>query len=160
VRRLVALLVLLAAVSLAPIASAHRMSGKPRTLVAKLRLARAQVAHDRATGDPWLARDMKHLRQLKRLLAVPPHYRGWSCITNGAYPGAPHEGNGYAGSYSGPLGMTTPWMGYRPPGRDWVHSRIVDVYWIAERVSARQGFSWSWMKGQWPNTFPPCARWF
>lgn len=96
----------------------------------------------------------------KRLAARPAHYAGWNCITNGAYPGAPHEGNGYNGPYTGPLGMTTPWMGQYPPGRDWVHSPIVEVYKIAEKVMARTGFSYSAMKGQWPNTFPPCARYF
>lgn len=88
------------------------------------------------------------------------HYSGWACITNGAYPGGPHEGNGYNGAYSGPLGMTTPWLGHMPPGRDWVHASRRAVYAIAEREAAAHGFSYSFMRGQWPNTYPPCARLF
>lgn len=88
------------------------------------------------------------------------HYAGWSCITNGAYPGAAHEGNGYNGSYTGPLGMTTPWAGHMPPGSDWVHSDVSAVYAIAEQEAAKHGFSYSWMQGQWPETFPPCAKYF
>lgn len=99
--------------------------------------------------------------EAERLAAlVPAHVRGWSCITNGAYPTAPHEGNGYNDLYTGPLGMTTPWMGHMPPGSDWVHSDVMAVYMIAERESAAQGFSYAWMKGQWPNTYPPCAGLF
>lgn len=88
------------------------------------------------------------------------HWAGWSCITNGAYPGAPHEGNGYNGSYTGPLGMSTPWAGHYPPGKDWVHSNRAAVYAIAEQVAARYHWSYTWMQHQWPNTFPPCARYF
>jgi hypothetical protein len=85
------------------------------------------------------------------------HLAGWRCITNGAYPGAPHEGNGVNGQYSGPLGMTNPWMGH---SGDWVHMNSNDVYAIADHEAAAQGYAYSWMKGQWPNTFPPCAGHF
>jgi len=93
---------------------------------------------------------------------APPvgHLTGWSCITNGAYPGAPHEGNGVNGPYSGPLGMTTPWMGHYPTGGSWTRMPVRAVYAIAERVAARYGFSYSFMRGQWPMTFPPCAHHF
>jgi hypothetical protein len=99
---------------------------------------------------------------LKRLLAPPAtrvvsHQSLWSCITNGAYPGAPHEGNGYNGSYSGPLGMTTPWMGHYPPGSDWVHSDVATVYAIAEEEYRKTGYSSVWLHGQWPQTSPPCT---
>lgn len=109
----------------------------------------------------WNGRRDRAYRAYKILLrSRPAHFAGWSCITNGAYPGAAHEGNGYNGSFTGPLGMTTPWMGHYPPGRDWVHTPAVEVYRIAEAESAKRGFSYSWMVGQWPNTFPPCARFF
>jgi hypothetical protein len=109
----------------------------------------------------WLTRELKETRATLRKVAMPNHYAGWSCITNGAYLGAPHEGNGYNPlGYSGPLGMTTPWAGYMPPGRDWVHASRAAVYAIAERVSARYGFSDSWMRSQWPQTYPPCAGYF
>lgn len=88
------------------------------------------------------------------------HWAGWSCITNGAYAGAPHEGNGYNGSYTGPLGMTTPWAGHYPTGSDWVHTPISVVYGFAEQEAARNNFNYSWMQGQWPRTFPPCAGFF
>lgn len=94
---------------------------------------------------------------------LPGHYAGWSCITNGAHPGAPgdpHEGNGYAGSYTGWLGMTTPWAGHYPPGSDWVHSAQADVYAIAESEAAQHGWNDTWMRGQWPNTYPPCSGFF
>jgi hypothetical protein len=91
---------------------------------------------------------------------LPSHYAGWSCITNGAYPRAPHEGNGYNGSYSGPLGMTTPWLGFYPPGGDWVHAPRAAVYAIADKVASAHHYSYGFMHGQWPATYPPCARFF
>lgn len=98
---------------------------------------------------------------LKRLLTPPApvvsNWGLWSCITNGAYPGAPHEGNGYNGPYSGPLGMTTPWMGHYPPGSDWVHSDTAAVYALAEQEYRKSGYSLAWLHGQWPETSPPCS---
>jgi hypothetical protein len=120
---------------------------------------------------PWSRRCDRARRKLirhRRLLALsrhrlaalaPPvaHLAGWSCITNGAYPGAPHEGNGYNGPYVGPLGMTDPWAGYSSPGPDWHLTPVLVVYAIAEKVAAAHGFDPGWMSGQWPNTYPPCA---
>jgi len=110
----------------------------------------------------WLYRTMtsRVLEAERRIAAAsrPAHYKLWSCITNGAYPGAAHEGNGYNGPYSGPLGMTTPWAGHSPPGRDWVHSDVMAVYRLAEREYADRGYSSAWLRGQWPNTSPPCSR--
>jgi hypothetical protein len=111
-------------------------------------------------GHAWLLTYGRQQLAAANARLLPAHYAGWRCITNGAYPGAPHEGNGYNGPYSGPLGMTTPWMGFRPPGPDWVHSPVVAVYRIAETVMARSGFSYGSMRGQWPLTFPPCAGYF
>ena len=31
---------------------------------------------------------------------------------------------------------------------------------LAEQVAAQHGWSYSWMAGQWPNTYPPCAGLF
>ncbi len=111
-----------------------------------------KVKRDHCQAEVWL----------KKLLTPPPpvipHWGLWSCITNGAYPGAPHEGNGYNGPYTGPLGMTTPWMGHMPPGSDWVHSPVSAVYAIAEQEYKNSGYSESWLFGQWPNTGPPCYR--
>ena len=109
----------------------------------------------------WLlALAEKKLEELPPPAPVVGHYAGWACITNGATPGAAHEGNGYNGAYSGPLGMTTPWMGHYPPGPDWVHSSPTAVYAIAEEESAARGWSDAWMRGQWPATYPPCAGYF
>jgi hypothetical protein len=88
------------------------------------------------------------------------HLAGWLCIHNGAYPGAPHEGRGRNGPYSGPLQMTSPWMGHYPPGGSWDNLSDSAVYAIAESVAAGQHFSYSFMRGQWPNTYPPCASRF
>lgn len=108
----------------------------------------------------WLYRTMtaRVLEAERRIVAAtrPAHYALWSCITNGAYPGAAHEGDGYNGSYSGPLGMTTPWLGHSPPGSDWVHSDRVAVYQLAEQEYADHGYSSAFLRGQWPNTSPPC----
>jgi len=119
------------------------------------RIVRAKVRAHR-----WLVRYATRRRDEALARLLPAHYAGWLCITNGASPTSAHEGNGYNGPYSGPLGMTTPWMGHYPPGSDWVHSNPIDVYRIAEEVMARSGFSYSAMKGQWPNTYPPCAGLF
>lgn len=93
------------------------------------------------------------------------HWTGWSCITHGPHFNNTgyHEGNGYNGSYTGPLGMSTPWAGYTPQQfgySDWVHTPTSVVYSVAERVAAAHGFSYTWMAGQWPQTFPPCAGYF
>lgn len=112
----------------------------------------------------WLAKELNETKAvLHPRVSAASHYAGWSCITNGAHPGVPgdpHEGNGYNGSYVGPLGMTTPWAGHYPTGRDWVHTPISVVYAIAEQEAARHGFNYAWMRGQWPRTFPPCAGYF
>jgi hypothetical protein len=84
----------------------------------------------------------------------PPHYYGWLCIHSreGAWndPNAP---------YYGGLQMSYNWMN-AVPGGDAGKLPAMQQMWIAERVSAQHGFSYSWMKGQWPNTYPPCASYF
>lgn len=136
---------------------AHRLSGHPQSLKGKLALARAQVRHDRVTADPWLLRDRAYVRKLARVYKLslrPAHYDGWICIhrREGAWndPGRP---------YYGGLQMSWNWMSSVPGGDAGKLSPLTQM-WIAERVSARYGFSWSWMSGQWPNTYPPCAAWF
>lgn len=110
----------------------------------------------------WLMRAGRKWITEARHRLIPPapriaHEALWKCITNGAYPGAAHEGNGYNGSYSGPLGMTTPWGGHMPTGSDWVHTPVETVYADAEAEYAKSGYSTLWLHGQWPNTSPPCA---
>lgn len=138
------------------------------TLDAKRYPAAYTVSQTVIRNHKWLLKDSRqHEREIEAKLHPVSvikysagHFSGWSCITNGAYPGAPHEGDGYNGLYSGPLGMTTPWEGHYPPGRDWVHSSISAVYAIAEEVASSHGFNYGWMSGQWPRTFPPCAGYF
>lgn len=110
-------------------------------------------------------RDFRWLRRLgldrvaeAKARLVPPiaHWSLWSCITNGAYPGAPHEGNGYNGSYTGPLGMTIPWAGHSPSTGDWVTTPRAEVYAYAEQEYRENGYSTAWLRGQWPATSPPC----
>lgn len=81
---------------------------------------------------------------------VTGHFAGWACIHGG-------EGNSAGGTYTGPLQMTTPWEGM---SYNWYAMPIAAVYAIAERVAAAHGFNYSWMQGQWPNTYPPCAAYF
>lgn len=111
-----------------------------------------------------LVHDVALLRRIAAKLAaradavrVASHYAGWDCIHNGAYPGAPHEGDSATGTYTGPLQMTYPWAGYYV---HWHDVSIGAVYAIADRVAAARGYSYAWMSGQWPQTFPPCARYF
>lgn len=115
-------------------------------------------ARRRLIAHRWL--DQVAVARLARLFPVVGHWAGWSCITNGAYAGAPHEGNGYNGSYTGALGMSTPWAGYRPSTGDWVTAPRAEVYTDAEAEAARHRFGYAWMAGQWPETFPPCAGFF
>lgn len=103
----------------------------------------------------WTLREL-HERLRQATPTTASHWALWHCITNGAYPGAHHEGNGYNGPYSGPLGMTTPWAGHYPTGSDWVHTPVGVVYGYAEQEYARNGYSRSWLEGQWPQTSPPC----
>jgi hypothetical protein len=91
---------------------------------------------------------------------VTGHLDGWRCITNGATPRSPHEGNGYNGSYTGRLGMTTPWAGHSPSTGDWVTASEAEVYGVAETEAAKHHWSYDWMSHQWPNTYPPCASHF
>lgn len=88
-----------------------------------------------------------------RAAAAPAHLAGWECIHGG-------EGDGWNPShdYSGPLQMTSGWEGY--PISDWDTIPRMQVYADAEAKAAENGFSYSWMAGQWPNTFPRCARFF
>lgn len=121
------------------------------------------VARSELAAHRWLAGVAS--TRLKTLYPPPAppapvvgHWALWNCITNGAYTGAPHEGNGYNGSYTGPLGMTTPWAGHYPTGSDWVHTPIATVYSYAEQEYAAHHYSRAWLSGQWPNTSPPCFR--
>lgn len=115
----------------------------------------ARWHHRRLAARAQAAAYVRHQRALAA--ARPSHWSLWSCITNGAYPGAPHEGNGYNGSYTGPLGMTTPWAGHYPTGGDWVHTPVATVYAYAEQEYVAHGYSRTWLLQQWPTTGRACT---
>jgi hypothetical protein len=158
----------------ASLATAHRLSGRPHTVAGKLALAKKQVAHDRRalaslhrrgwtlirpldfaliSHRAWLRQDVAYVKRLAARLR-PAHYNGWVCIhrLEGAW-------NDAGSPYFGGLQMSWNWMS-AVPGGDAGKLAPMTQMWIAERAAAKHGFSWSWMQGQWPNTFPPCARWF
>ena len=89
------------------------------------------------------------------------HLAGWQCITYGRHPGVPgdpHEGHGVSpDGYRGALQMTHTWSGYTMA---WESMSDTAVYLIAEKGAAAHGFDYSWMAGQWPRTYPPCADLF
>lgn len=138
---------------------ASARAAQPRCAAVGVRMPRWVCWY--AAAARWEARELAQTRARLVAAAAPApagHWRLWACITDGAYAGAPHEGDGYNGPYSGPLGMTTPWAGHYPqPGRDWVSSARAYVYATAEQEYAAHGYSSAWVYGQWPNTGPPCA---
>lgn len=156
-------------------ANAHMLKGKHNLSYANRTIRHARYTIQWVTSHKQLYIKLGHMREYRvalrdhrwllqwglqlRAKFTPQiaHYTGWHCITYGAYPGAPHEGHGYNGPYSGALQMTTPWEGLRLP---WASMSDAAVYQVAERVAASHGFSYTWMAGQWPRTFPPCAGYF
>jgi hypothetical protein len=116
--------------------------------------ATAAYAEARASlrGHRWLHRTYApRLREHALARMGPPHKSGWLCIHS-------REGswNDTGDPYWGGLQMHPGWGG--------VHHASdltpIEQMWLAERVAARHGFAYSWMKGQWPNTFPPCSHHF
>lgn len=100
----------------------------------------------------WLRKYAQHHIQVATQRLLPPHYKGWICIHNG-------EASWYdkGAPYFGGLQMSYGWA-----------DRVTDAsllsplqqMWAAENEAAEHGFTYSWMHGQWPNTFPPCSRFF
>lgn len=110
----------------------------------------------------WMNHRWSHRQIAARRLArrrttpVAGHWSLWNCIHNGAYPGAPHEGNSSSGTYTGPLQMTAGWDGF--PVSNWYYVPIATVYADAEAAFRQHGYSTGWLEGQWPNTAPPCLK--
>jgi hypothetical protein len=100
-----------------------------------------------------LARMTMHVRTRSLQSASVGHMQGWLCIhaREGAWDA--QTGNGYYGG----LQMTYGWAGrvsnaaQLSPGQQMA---------AAEAEAAEHGWAYSWMAGQWPNTFPPCAGYF
>lgn len=112
---------------------AHRLSGRPRTVDAKLKLAKRQVTHDRRTLQAvtarhwtllsplpvlavvhraWLARDVRYVRQLERSLVPSWLFNAFLCIHRGEGawndPNPPYYGGlqmdyGFMSTYGGRL---------------------------------------------------------
>ena len=129
---------------------AHRLSGHPQTVVGKLALAKAQVRHDRATKDPWLARDRAYIRKL-RLALRPPHYTAWLCIHRyeGSWtdPNPPFYGGlqfdyGFQATYGRHL------LKLKGTADHWTP---LEQMWTAERAYRSRGFY------PWPNTARYCG---
>jgi hypothetical protein len=122
----------------------HRPLTRPVALHA-LRFARAEIS--------WTVRELAQTRAALRPRVLVGHMAGWLCIHAG-------EGDGWnpSHSYSGPLQMTPYWSGY--PVYDWDTVPMAQVFADADTVAREHGYSYGWMAGQWPNTFPRCAGYF
>ena len=107
----------------------------------------------RRSGRYLLLYGRKHINHATSRI-LPPHVDGWLCIHKAE--GAWDDGGS---PYYGGLQMSWNWM-KAVPGGDAGKLPPLQQMWIAEKVSARHGFSYNWMRGQWPNTFPPCANYF
>lgn len=98
----------------------------------------------------WLTRELNETEAvLHPPVTASSHYQGWECIHGG-------EGDSASGTYTGYLQMTTPWEGM---SYNW-HAMGRAVYSIADRVAAAHKYDYNWMRGQWPNTYPPCSHYF
>lgn len=88
----------------------------------------------------------------QRASLVHAHYDGWLCIhaREGAWNA--NTGNGYLGG----LQMTPGWGGLARPDLASPATQIA----TAEYQASLNHWSYTWMQGQWPNTFPPCAGFF
>jgi hypothetical protein len=81
------------------------------------------------------------------------HLSGWICIHDREGAWNSQTGNGYYGG----LQMSYDWMGVvtnaalLSPGEQIA---------IADRVAREHSYAYSWMAGQWPRTYPPCASYF
>jgi hypothetical protein len=118
------------------------------------------VYAERHTRSPayirWIAQHWKHIRaeanaKAARLARLIPHRGLWLCIHRGE--GAWNDPNA---PFYGGLQMTSPWGTgvYYVERADWLspweQMRKAELGYIAS------GHSISWLRGQWPNTSPPC----
>lgn len=155
------LITVLAFITYVDTAHAHRLSGHPKTLKGQLRLALAQVKHDKLAGENhWLKLDRAYVRKLQRLIYLarqrtlyPAHMPGWLCIHSREGAWNSNTGNGYYGG----LQMTHGWMGL--VGYAHLLTPLQQMR-AAETGYQRSGYSHSWLAGQWPNTYPPCGAYF
>lgn len=159
-------------------AQPHRLSGKPRTVEGKLRLARRQVSHDRRAlaavstrhwtllspvpwegllHRSWLRRDRAYVRELERALVPSWLWRAFLCIhynpRTGHGEGAWNDPNPpYFGGLQMDLGFQ------RTYGRHLLETKGTADHWtpaeqigVAIRAYRTRGF-WPW-----PNTAKACG---
>ena len=97
-----------------------------------------------------LAHPRSRTHNSRSVMSAIPHESGWLCIHSREGAWNANTGNGFYGG----LQMTYGWMGL---------VTRADLLSPAQQMRAaetgyrRSGYSDSWMRGQWPNTYPPCA---
>lgn len=110
-----------------------------------LRFARAEIA--------WTQRELARTHSALRPRFVVGHLSGWLCIHSREGAWNAQTGNGFYGG----LQMTYGWAG-----------RVANAALLApaaqmtaaESEASEHRWSYEWMRGQWPNTYPRCARLF
>jgi hypothetical protein len=144
-----------------PEASPHRLSGKPKTLEAKLDLARRQVAHDRralastrtrhwALVSPlpfaawshryWLRLDLVYVAKLTRLLN--PYWAVDSCLRDLIWRESRwyvQATNPITGAYGLPQAL--PGSKMASAGADWRTNPWTQIRWMVGYVNGRYGGS-------------------
>ena len=97
-----------------------------------------------------------HKQRIERLRPKPQlsHLAGWLCIHSREGAWNANTGNGYYGG----LQMTWGWLGIIKGG---AHTMTP----LQQMAAAEGGYNMSgesdaWMRGQWPNTYPPCSHLF
>jgi hypothetical protein len=92
-------------------------------------------------------------RTRARLRPPPGHVAGWACIQRREAGWNANTGNGFYGG----LQMTYGWAGRVQNAALLTPAEQMAA---AEAEAAEHRWSYSWMRSQWPNTFPPCAGLF
>jgi hypothetical protein len=92
-------------------------------------------------------------RARARLQPQPGHVAGWSCIQSREAAWHANTGNGYYGG----LQMTYGWAGRV---RNAALLTPAEQIAVAEAEAAEHGWSYGWMRSQWPNAYPACAGLF
>jgi hypothetical protein len=124
----------------------------------------SQIKFDRPAGRCYKHRQgyRWHKERVAKLAPKPQlsHLAGWLCIHSreGAWN---DEGDPYWG------GLQMGWWFMNTYARELVQLKGPASNWtpleqmaVAEGAYYLSGYSDSWMRGQWPNTYPPCAHLF
>jgi len=108
--------------------------------------------HWACAAQKWLTKEYNQTYAVMHPAPQFSHYDGWVCIHNREGAWNSQTGNGYYGG----LQMTAGWGGVSNAALLSPAAQIA----LADGVAAQHGYSYSYMSGQWPNTFPPCAGYF